>query len=181
MGKKNSGQGPGEYVADVTEGVVCPADLPKPLMELIDRDADRAPCPGCKRSTPRLCRKCRILHDLGDPRSGQPRESEVHYAQYHCVLCDLYFSTDLSDLCAKRGFYTNRVVELAIRLVAEDNLPYRSASWHLWRDHRVYVPFATIQNWVEAAGEKSGRPGREVVPRPSPGELQRLHRRRRIV
>jgi hypothetical protein len=42
---------------------------------------------------------------------------------------------------------------MAVRLVAEDGLPYRPASWHLWRDHRVFVPFATIQNWVEA-GEK---------------------------
>ncbi len=23
-----------------------------------------------------------------------------------------------------------------------------------WRDHRVFVPFATIQNWVEAGGKK---------------------------
>ena len=37
----------------------------------------------------------------------------------------------------------------------EDGLPYRSASWHMWRDHRVFVPFATIQNWVEATGKKS--------------------------
>jgi hypothetical protein len=42
---------------------------------------------------------------------------------------------------------------LAVRLVVEDGLPYQIASWHLWRDHRVFVPFATIQNWVEAAGE----------------------------
>jgi len=46
-----------------------------------------------------------------------------------------------------------------VRLVAEDGLPYRAASWHLWRDHRVFVPFATLQNWVEAAGEKSRRTG----------------------
>lgn len=52
--------------------------------------------------------------------------------------------------------YTNRVVGLAVRLVIEDGMPYRPASWRLWRDHRVFVPFATIQNWVEAAGKKSG-------------------------
>ena len=45
-------------------------------------------------------------------------------------------------------------VELAVRLVVEDGLPYRPASWHLWRDHRVFVPFATIQHWVEAGGKK---------------------------
>jgi hypothetical protein len=27
----------------------------------------------------------------------------------------------------------------------------------LWRDHRVFVPFATIQNWVEAGGKKGAR------------------------
>jgi len=46
------------------------------------------------------------------------------------------------------------VMDLAVRLVVEDGLPYRPASWHLWRDHRVFVPFATIQNWVEAGGKK---------------------------
>ena len=34
-------------------------------------------------------------------------------------------------------------------------MPYRTAGWHLWRDHRVFVPHATIQNRVEAAGEKA--------------------------
>jgi hypothetical protein len=52
------------------------------------------------------------------------------------------------------GHPPHRVVALAVRLVVEDGLPYRSASWHLWRDHRVFVPFATVQNWVEAGGKK---------------------------
>jgi len=46
-------------------------------------------------------------------------------------------------------------MDLAVRLVVEAGLPYRPASWHLWRDHRVFVPFATIQNWVEAGGKKA--------------------------
>ena len=50
--------------------------------------------------------------------------------------------------------YTHRVTAMAVRLVVEDALPYRAASWHLWRDHRVFVPWATVENWVEAAGEK---------------------------
>src|SRR5438067_2966188 len=53
------------------------------------------------------------------------------------------------------GQDTHRVIDLAVRLVVEDGLPYRTASWHLWRDQRVFVPFATLQNWVEAAGEKA--------------------------
>ena len=49
-------------------------------------------------------------------------------------------------------------------LVVEDGLPYRAASWHLWRDHRVFVPFATVQNWVEAGGKKGGGLRRRRLP-----------------
>jgi hypothetical protein len=98
------------------------------------------------------------------------------------------------------------VQQKAVRLVVEDGLPYRSASWHLWRDHRVFVPFATIQNWVEAAahcvgaicpptmpttflpppskptlsaaGKKRRRPHRRGIPRPGLGRVQRVPRRR---
>jgi hypothetical protein len=63
-------------------------------------------------------------------------------------------SADLSDLAPPGAQSTHRVMALAVRLVVEDGLPYRPASWHLWRDHHVFVPFATIQNWVEAGGKK---------------------------
>jgi hypothetical protein len=61
----------------------------------------------------------------------------------------------MSDLALPKSHYTHRVVALAVRLVVEDRLPYRAASWHLWRDHRVFVPYATIQNWVEGGGKKA--------------------------
>jgi hypothetical protein len=68
-----------------------------------------------------------------------------------------------------KAHYTHRVVSLAVRLVVEDGLPYQAASWHLWRDHRVFVPFATIQNWVEGGGKK-GRPANvDHVSRLGPG------------
>jgi hypothetical protein len=65
--------------------------------------------------------------------------------------------------------YTRRVQQRAVRLVAEDGLPYQAANWHLWRDDRVFVPFATIQNWVEAAGGK--KPGGHAggLPQRRPG------------
>jgi hypothetical protein len=44
---------------------------------------------------------------------------------------------------------------LAVRLVVEDGLPDRMASWHLGRDYRVFVPFATVQNGAEAAGDRA--------------------------
>jgi hypothetical protein len=56
-----------------------------------------------------------------------------------------------------------------VRLVAYDGLPYRTASWHLWRDHRVFVPYATIQNWVEDAGGKNPRGPLNGLPRRGSG------------
>jgi hypothetical protein len=67
---------------------------------------------------------------------------------------------------------------LAVRLVVEDGLPYQAASWSLGRDHRVFVPWATIQNWVEAGGEKGGPPPRHRAPRLGAGRLLGLHRGR---
>ncbi len=91
------------------------------------------------------------------------------YSQHYCTHCRKYFNAAMTDLAAPGSHYTKRVVDTAVRLVIEDGLPYRTASWSLWRDHRVFVPYATIQNWVEDGGEKAERriptdyyPGKEV-------------------
>ena len=70
----------------------------------------------------------------------------------------------MSDLAAPGSHYTRRVVGTAIRLVVEDGLPYRAASWALGRDLRVFVPHATIQNRVEDGGEKGGGAGLGRAP-----------------
>src|SRR5262249_15694449 len=70
--------------------------------------------------------------------------------------CRKYFNAAASELADPGSHYPRRVVDTAVRLVVEDGLPYRSAAWALWRDHRVFVPYATIQNWVEAGGETGG-------------------------
>lgn len=75
----------------------------------------------------------------------------------------------MSDYALPKAHYTHRVVALAVRLVVEDGLPYQAARWHLWRDHRVFVPYATIQNWVEAEGKKSRRTNERRPPRLGPG------------
>jgi hypothetical protein len=89
----------------------------------------------------------------------RPRDIQLTYSQHYCCKCDRYFNVDTFDLAPHNSHYTHRVVAMAVRLVVEDGLPYRAASWHLWRDHRVFVPYATIQNWVEAGGKK-GRAAR---------------------
>jgi len=93
---------------------------------------------------------------VGDLVTGRPRDIELLYSQHRCRTCNKFFDADTSEYSLPKARYTHRVVSLAVRLVVEHGLPYQAASWHLWRDHRVFVPFATIQNWVEAGGEKGG-------------------------
>lgn len=149
---------PGDYVPDCTEGITRVQDLPQPLLEYRSRNYRRRACPQCRRGCYRDSRGQRVLHDLGCLRRDRPRDLHVVYSKHRCEPCGIYFSPDLSGLAPSGSHYTQRVIARAVRLVAEDGLPYRSASWHLWRDHRVFVPFATIQNWVEAAGKQNQQP-----------------------
>jgi len=152
--------GPGEYLP---EGIFPrPEDpsassgqaLPKPKIIKQRRETPSQPCPTCSRPASRHRRYSRRLYDLGDLLSGRPCSLQITYSQHYCPACRRYFNQDLSDLAAPKSLYTHRVQGLAVRLVIEDGLPYRTASWHLWREHRVFVPFATLQNWVEAGGKK---------------------------
>jgi hypothetical protein len=145
--------GPGDYVPDVA--FTKPEDLPQPKIIKHQRNSMHLPCPHCGRPAARDKVFVRPLHDLGDLVSGRPHELHITYSQHYCCHCHTYFPADLTDLAPRGAQYTHRLMRLAIRLVVEDGLPYRPASWLLWRDHRVFVPFATIQNWVEQAGKKS--------------------------
>jgi hypothetical protein len=146
---------PGEYLPDSTEGITRPEDLPPPRVHRRSRNSRRRRCPGCQRLAYRYDLGRRTLHDLSDLRVGQPLDLLVVYSKHRCDRCQHRFATDLSDLAPPGSHYTHRVISLAVRLVVEDGIPYRAASWHLWRDHRVFVPYATVQNWVEAAGKKT--------------------------
>ena len=110
-----------------------------------------------------------MLHDLGDLITGRPRDIQLVYSQHRCTKCNRFFNADTSEYALPKSLYTHRVVSVAVRLVVEDGLPYQAASWHLWRDHRVFVPFATIQNWVEAGGKKGGPANVDDLPRLGPG------------
>ena len=166
--------GPGEYVPDVTEGITCVDDLPQPKVVQRSRNYPSRRCPRCGKRGGRCALGRRTLHDWGDVLAGRPIDLVITYSKHKCPHCHFRFTADLSDLAVAKCQYTKRVQDLAVRLVAEDGLPYRNASWHLWRDHRVFVPFATIQNWVEAAGEKKAGQPLHHLPRRGPGRLQRL-------
>lgn len=165
---------PGEYVGDPTEGIARVEDLPSPRIERRSRNYRYRRCPFCGSRARRCGVTQRVLHDLGDARRGDPLDIHLIYSKHQCSSCRRCFNADMDDLALPKCHYTHRVQHKAVRLVVEDGLPYRSASWHLWRDHRVFVPFATIQNWVEAAGEKRASPRRRGVSGTGSGCLQRL-------
>jgi hypothetical protein len=150
---------PGRYTPDPSEGITRGEDLPQPRVQDRSRNHRHRRCPWCGQAAYRHDVGYRNLHDLSNLQSGRPLDLLVVYSKHRCPCCDRNFSADLSDLAPSGSHYTNRVSDLAVRLVVEDGLPYRTVSWHLWRDHRVFVPYATIQNWVEAAGKKGRRAG----------------------
>jgi hypothetical protein len=170
--------GPGEYVPDPTEGITDVKDLPPPQIVVYSRNSPHTPCPRCGPLASRHKDGQRTLHDLGDVYAGCPVDRRVTYSSHYCSRCQKYFNIDLSDLAPPGGHYTHRVIQLAVRLVVEDSVPYRPASWHLWRDHRVFVPFATIQNWVEAGGKKGARPHGRCVSGLGAGGVFGVRRRR---
>jgi hypothetical protein len=169
--------GPGEYVSDPTEGITDVKALPPPQIVAYSRNHPQTPCSRCGHLSYRHKDGQRTLHDLGDVFAGCPVDLRVTYSSHYCSQCRKYFNIDLSDLAPPGGHYTHRVIELAVRLVVEDSLPYRPASWHLWRDHRVFVPFATIQNWVEAGGKKGARHHERCIPGLGAGGVFGLRRR----
>ena len=170
--------GPGAYRPDPTEGITAIADLPPPEIVPYTRTNTRQACPRCGHRAYRDKQFQRTLHDLGNLAVWCPRDLVVTYSQHYCTKCRKYFSADLSDLAPPGSQYTHRVIDLAVRLVVEDGLPYRPASWHLWRDHRVFVPFATIQNWVEAGGKKGAGTHGHGLPGLGIGRFFGLCRRR---
>src|SRR5262249_25421671 len=136
--------GSGEYRPDPTEGITRPEGLPQPKVVQQSRNFKHRPCPRCRKNCYRDQTFTRTLHDVGDLVSGRPRNIVLTYSQHHCTKCRKYFNADATDLAPPKALYTHRVMALAVRVVVEDGLSYEAASWHLWRDHRVFVPFATI-------------------------------------
>jgi hypothetical protein len=173
--------GPGEYRPDPTEGIHRIEDLLTTKVRVRSRNDRRRPCPRCGHSAYRDRLARRSLHDLGNPLTGRPSDLLVIASQHHCTRCRKDFNADRTDRADPGSHYTRRVLEAAVRLVIEDGWPYRTASGGPWREHRVFVPYATIPNWVEAGGEQGGAAGPDRLPRLGAGGLLGLHRRRRAV
>lgn len=160
---------PGDYLPDCSAGLTKPEDLPQAKVVRRSRKYPHQACPRCGKRCGRDRVFTRVLPDVGDLVSARPRDIPLGYAQYHCPRCRTYCNADRADSAVPKAHSTHRVVSLAIRLVVEDGLPYQAARWHLWRDPRVFVPFATSPNWVETGGKKGGQPNGERLPRLGPG------------
>jgi predicted RNA-binding Zn-ribbon protein involved in translation (DUF1610 family) len=153
--------GPGASRPDPPEGMTAMADVPPPEIVPSSRTYTRQACPRCGHQAYRDTQCQRTLHDLGHLDLWGPRALVVTSSQHSCTQCQQSFHADLSDRAPPGSQYTHRVMDLAGRLVVEDRVPSRPARGHLWRDPRLFVPFATIQHWVEAGGNKgAGAPGR---------------------
>ena len=100
--------GPGEYVADVTEGIVRVEDLPPPRIERRRRVYRRRRCPFCGGKARRCGMAHRVLHDLGDARGGWPVDIHLTYSTHQCSWCRRCFNTDMDDLALPKCHYTHR-------------------------------------------------------------------------
>ena len=150
------------YVPDVTEGITRVEDLPQPRIKLRSRNFSCRRCPFCGGRGGRWGVASRTVHDLGDPLSGRPIDLHICYSTHRCLACRRSFPADQSDLAPLKSQYTHRVQQTAVRLVIEDDMPYRMASWHLWRDHRV---FSSLGHHPELG---RGRGGKKAGPSLTP-------------
>jgi transposase len=121
--------GPGEYIPDTAFTRI--EDLPKPKISKESRCESERLCPRCQKPAPRMKVFTRTLHDVGDLVAGRPHELQITYSQHYCKVCCKYFSADLSDVAPPGSHYTHRVMALALRVVVEDGMAYRNASWQL--------------------------------------------------
>ena len=90
--------GPGEYIADSTEGITRVENLPPPRIERRSRDYRRRRCPFCEGRARRYGVARRILHDLGDARSDRPLDIHLTYSKHQCSSCRRCFNADMDDL-----------------------------------------------------------------------------------
>ena len=87
--------GPGEYAADVPEGITHIEDLPKPRIERCSRNYLARACPRCGCRAGRYAVTTRTLHDLGDARVEQPIDLLITFSRHRCLGCGCCFACEL--------------------------------------------------------------------------------------
>lgn len=152
-------------------------EIPRPILRILHFDTKKARCPNCHTFCSRENRGQRRAHHLGSLLLDRPVDLEIRFANYYCPNCQKYFvHPGVNKIISPYAQYTHAVKETALAYLTEQGLPLREASWALWRHHRVFVPFATLHNWVLEAGGKN-RLKSDLSPRGF-REFLRLSRRR---
>jgi len=143
---------PGEYVADVTEGVTCVEDLPKPKIKQRSRVYKKRPCPVCGHSSYRDKMATRTLHDLGNA-SASPVDLQVTFSQHRCSKCKKYFNADLGSLAQTGCHYTRRVVKPELSKIR---------SFASLESQIIHSPFLCLEPiWLLVL---LGTPARKIIP-----------------
>ena len=96
----------------------------------------RAAARGCHRDTTGR----RAWRAGGSLRNDRPRDRRPAYPRPSGARCPRSLSADPSGRAPPGRPCTHRAISRASRLVLGDGWPSRAASWHLWPDHRVFVP-----------------------------------------
>ena len=124
---------PGDYVADVLEGITRPEDLPAPRLERHSRNYPRRRCPSCGRAARRFGVAHRRLHDLGDPCHGRPIDLILRQSKHRCPGCRRCFLTDASDLALPKSHFTHGT-SVGHRASAVVGCPSHDQTAISWRD-----------------------------------------------
>lgn len=135
---------PSEHAPDAAQSVSQNVKLPQPKIKKMHRTPKKCRCPLCHRPATKHDIRTRTLHHLGDPASGRPVEIQLTYAYYYCCKCRKSFKIDTTGIAAPYADYTHDVMKLAVRLVVEDTIALREASWILWREDLPSRRFRTF-------------------------------------
>jgi len=152
--------GPGASRPDPTAGMSALAHVPPPAIVFARRPYTHHACPRCGDQAYRDTPDQRTLHAVGPLALWCPRARGGTSAQPYGTQCRTDVQAARSALAPPGRPYPHRGSERAVRLGVEEGGPYRPARGPLWRDHRVFGPFATRQPWGEAGGKQGpGAPG----------------------
>ena len=95
--------GPGEYVADASEGITNPDDLPTPKIQHRTRIYKKCRCPHCHYLARQHDLRQRSLRHLGDPLSGRPVTIVLQYSNHYCCKCKTYFNVDMTAIAPPKS------------------------------------------------------------------------------
>jgi len=115
--------GPGKYVPAPTEGIIDVQDLPAPQIVAYDRHHEHTPCLRCGHLCSRHQWGNRTLPDRGDVSTGHPVDLLVTDSSHYCSRCRKHVNVELTDVAPPGSHDTHRVIEVAVRLVVDDNVP----------------------------------------------------------